>query len=483
MGARSLFFIIFFTVPGLILVWTEGCSQMKSAATEGALFSSSDKNICSQAYAPTVNLSAKTTDNEEFVAPFAQQKVLLDSAVSGKTLSSYKGKTVEVLLKTACTPQPGSLSSSLYAKQTDHVGDSFSVTYQIENDWTREEVHTQADEDPCVLGLTWPGRIRTSSLELPDVNDTQISRQESLGFTNYAHAYDYLVKKQQSTSTIRVGLVDTGIDCSHTDLAQQLVSNCGRNILNSALLPTDSSGHGTHVGGIVSAHTNNSSGVAGIAGSSSKLYAIKIIDVDEGNSTDAYNGIQHAIFQGVAVINLSIQASGRLPTVEQAIADAVNAGIVVVMAAGNTGSELGTDVIISPAIMGYQLRGAITVGSVDARSGKLSYFSNFGDKVEIAAPGSLDSNNDYGIYSTYSNNSYQRLQGTSQAAPVITGAVALVVQFLRQNGKSYSAADIENIVGSSTDLYPTLNVKNGRVLNFSKLVRNTYAFSGIPLCD
>ncbi len=490
MGARSFFLILFITIPGFILVWTEGCSQMKSTTAENSLFSSSDKDICSQAYKPTIRVAAKTMSDdadEMYISPFAQQKVLLSSDFSAKSVASYKGQTVEVLLKTKCTPSENAMSAPLYIDNEDQPTDretgSFATLYQIENDWSLEEISAHADEDPCIVGLTWPGIVRTATLELPTVNDTQLSRQEQLSFTNYDHAYQYLVSKQLSSSTIKVGLIDTGIDCQHSDLAQQLVSTCGYNVLNTTQAPTDNDGHGSHVGGIIGARTNNSLGVAGIAGPSSQLYAIKVIDVTQGSSTSATNGIQHAIAQGVAVINVSLEASGTLPDVEQAIFDAVEAGIVVVMAAGNSGSYLGRDVTVSPALVGYQLSGAITVGSVDARSGALSSFSNFGDKVEIAAPGSLDSSSNYGVYSTSRSNTYQRLQGTSQAAPVVTGAVALVVQFLRQNGKSYTPADVENIIVNSADSYSTVNVKNGRVLNFSKLVRNTYAFAGIPLCN
>jgi subtilisin family serine protease len=303
--------------------------------------------------------------------------------------------------------------------------------------------------------------------------------------SDFKHAYDYLIRKQ-NIAFAEVAVIDSGIDCAHSDLVDNLVSGCGINMINTNLPPQDESfGHGTHVAGLIGAVNNNALGTVGVAGNQVRIHAFKVLGANATSATYTFNAIQQAILQNVDVINLSLVGDNpqiRIAILEQAVADAVASGIVVVMAAGNHSLYLGQEALVSPAMVGSTLNGAIAVGSLDASNGLLSTFSNFGDNVEIATAGAISSTSaNGGVYSLAPNSSYQRMFGTSQAAPIVSGAAALVVQFLKQNNINYSPADVEQILLASTDKVPIL-IQGGRSLNFSKLVRNTYDFAGIQIC-
>ncbi len=471
--------------PIIIMVISESCSKMES--TDGSLSGiySSDTNVCSDIYKPTIQLTSKLQNNQGYTNPFENQKVHLENSSFNKSTSTLQNQTVIVVLHTQCQSQPGSLSDRiLKANPNEHLLPSQQAfNYVIEENWDLSNLEDAAHSDSCVVGITPPHQVTTSTLPLPATSDSHLSKLTHLGFTNYTHAYEHFVKKQTSVNTL-VAVIDAGAECSHPDLASNLVANCGYNLLSPGQPPADaSSGHGSHVAGLIGAVGNNGQGTLGVAGAI-RIQALKVLGNTATDVTYTFNGIQYAVAQNADVINLSLTGSNsqqRILSLEQAVADAVASGVVVVMAAGNHSLRLGTDAFVSPAMVGALVNGAITVGSVDAQSGRLSSFSNFGNQVEIAAPGAVDTLSDNGLYSLAPGRSYQRLMGTSQSAPIVSGAAALVIQFLKQKAVAYSPADIERIIMHSTDSAPIL-VNGGRSLNFSKLVRNTYEYAGINLC-
>ncbi len=470
------------------MIIAESCSKMESSDGSLTGLYSSDTNVCSDTYKPTIQLNTKSQSTASYVNPFEQHKVHLSKNGLSKSTSTLIDQTVIVMLHTQCQPELDSLSDRVLKASPDQefLPTQQAFSFEINEDWSVSELEKAAESDPCIVGVTPPDQVTTTRLALPTTSDTHLEKLDHLGFTNYTHAYEYLVKKQTSANSI-VSVIDTGVECSHPDLVGNLVSNCGFNLLNSSQQPLDvSSGHGSHVAGLIGAVGNNNAGTLGVSGTI-RIQALKVLSDSATSATYTYNGIQYAITQNVDVINLSLTGTNsqqRILTLEQAVADAVAAGIVVVMAAGNHALQLGTDAFVSPAMAGSLINGAITVGSLDSQSGRLSTFSNFGNQVEIAAPGAINSYSSgtiTGLYSLAPGRTYQRLMGTSQAAPIVTGAVALVIQFLKQKRVPYSPADIERIITQSTDSAPIL-VNGGRSLNFSKLVRNTYEYAGINLC-
>ncbi len=228
-----------------------------------------------------------------------------------------------------------------------------------------------------------------------------------------------------------VAVVDTGIDYTHPDLGGCLGPGCrvlgGYDFVNQDADPKDDDGHGTHVAGIVAANGS----LKGMA-PDAHLLAFKVLDEwGEGTASDVIAGIERALDpdndpatpDGADVINLSLGGSGDPDDpVSQAVDNAAEAGVVVVVAAGNSG-RLGYSTIESPGCA----RRAITVGATN-KADSLQAFSSKGPaavtdgiKPDIVAPGAF-------INSTLPGGAYAPFSGTSMAAPHVAGAAALLRQ-------------------------------------------------------
>jgi len=216
----------------------------------------------------------------------------------------------------------------------------------------------------------------------------------------------------------KVGIVDTGVDAGHPDLAPNLTSS-GATCVGGCVAdnPTDIDGHGTHVAGIAAAAANNGLGVAGLA-FSSPIVAVRVFhdDPTEGliaSDADVADGIVWTEQHGARVINLSLGAPAYSLTICNAIVTAINTyHVVVVAAAGNSGSSAATYPASCPGVIGVA-----ATNSSDASAP----FSNYGaPNVFVSAPG-------VSILSTYPGNSYATMDGTSMASPYVTGLAALLL--------------------------------------------------------
>ena len=169
--------------------------------------------------------------------------------------------------------------------------------------------------------------------------------------------------------------------------------------------------HGTHVAGIAGAVSNNGTGMASI-GYSVKILAVKIADDANGNLSGALDGVYYAMQSGADVINMSWGILNDVVTFKTIISQAATSGIVLVAAAGNDGDQT----LHYPAAYPE----TISVGATDQNDQKAS-FSNFGSTIDVMAPG-------VGIYSTLpeNNNTYGSYNGTSMAAPLVSGLAGLV---------------------------------------------------------
>ena len=219
-----------------------------------------------------------------------------------------------------------------------------------------------------------------------------------------------------------VAVVDSGVDASHPDLAGRLLP--GWDFVQNDGTPQDENGHGTHVTGIIAADAGNGVGVEGVA-PGARILPLRALDADgNGTSTDIAKAIDYARTHGANVINLSlgdvIPASVVSdPDFDAAIGRALDAGVVVVAAAGNDGLP----VCEQPSGNGRLL----CVGAVDKR-GMRSFYSSFGDGVGVMAPGgSTLPLPDEDVLSTWNDGKYAELAGTSQAAPHVSGVAALLV--------------------------------------------------------
>ena len=210
---------------------------------------------------------------------------------------------------------------------------------------------------------------------------------------------------------VKVAVMDSGIDYTHPDLN---VSG-GINFVDSNSNYYDGDGHGTHVAGTIAAQKNGI-GVIGVA-PYVKLYAVKILDDNgDGYISDSIKGFEWCINNGIRVINVSAGfpknaiSNTLLQQLENVIARAYNQGIVIVCSAGNNYGD-----VEYPAA----LPEVIAVSATDDND-NLADFSSRGPEVDIAAPG-------VEILSTVPGG-YDSYDGTSMAAPHVTGAVALLIQ-------------------------------------------------------
>jgi len=224
---------------------------------------------------------------------------------------------------------------------------------------------------------------------------------------------------------VDIAILDTGIDLDHTDL--NVVHE--KSFIPEATHADDDHGHGTHLAGIAAAK-DNSFGIIGIA-PGARLWAIKVLESSGmGDISTLIKGLdyinKYSDQVDVAVLSLGCECeSGAL---DIAISNSVKAGITIVVAAGNEGKDAST---FTPA----NNPDVITVSAIADSDGKcggkgpstpygaddtLASFSNFGNVVDMAAPG-------VEIYSTFKSNSYAKLTGTSMAAPHVAGAAALYI--------------------------------------------------------
>lgn len=206
---------------------------------------------------------------------------------------------------------------------------------------------------------------------------------------------------------IKIGIIDTGISTRHPDLIANLKG--GVNTINPLKSFNDDNGHGSHVAGIVAA-LNNTLGVVGAA-PAADLYAIKVLNRNgSGFLSDVIEGVQWAIANGMRVVNLSLGTASDIQSFHDAVTAANNAGVVVVAAAGNSGGAVNFPAAYPEVI---------AVSATDANN-NLATFSSRGPEVDLAAPG-------VSIFSTYKDDKYATLSGTSMASPHAAGAAALVL--------------------------------------------------------
>ncbi|MBI2919062.1 MAG: S8 family peptidase [Chloroflexi bacterium] len=247
---------------------------------------------------------------------------------------------------------------------------------------------------------------------------------------------------------VKVAIIDTGISKSHPDLVDNLKGGVNFVFQKGSVDPTkwdDDNGHGSHVAGTVAA-VDNTVGVVGVA-SQAHLYAVKVLDRrGSGYISDVIDGIYWARNNGMQVINMSLGCNCPSDTLQQAVDDAYAAGVVVVAAAGNSGTSDGSgDTVIYPA----KYDSVIAVAATDSNDAR-AWWSSTGPAVELAAPG-VD------IYSTWKGTGYNTISGTSMASPHAAGTAALVLasavlaQFDLDGNGTYSAAEVRAALKATAD--------------------------------
>ena len=239
--------------------------------------------------------------------------------------------------------------------------------------------------------------------------------------------------------SIRVAVVDTGIDYGHPDRPTNLT--LGPDYGDGDADPFDTIGHGTHVAGILAAATNNGRGVAGVAPGSSVL-AVKVFNSTTGSASQyaVANGITYATDWGAKVINLSLGGQWYLQVMQDAVNYALSNGRLVVAAAGND-YDRGNPISYPAAFPGVMAVAA--TGPNDEHA----HYSEAGDWVSIAAPGGDTVSSGFGgILSTVPAGSYAGYTGTSMAAPHVSGLAALIWSV----NPNLTSAQVRSIIESTS---------------------------------
>lgn len=315
-------------------------------------------------------------------------------------------------------------------------------------------------------------------------NDPGYGTQTYLTKVMAPQAWDVL----RNASNVVIGIVDSGSDLQHEDLAGNIyinaadpingidddgdgyvdnyygwdfVGNSASTMIadNNPNVTSDTTDHGVHVSGIASAVSNNAKGVASIA-FNAKLLIVKAGADNNGRSIyKGYEGIKYAADHGASIINCSWGGPGGGQFGQEMIDYAIAKGCLVVAAAGNDN----TDVPDYPSAY----KGVFSVASVTTGDVKSS-FSNYGYTVDISAPGSS-------IYNTLFGSKYGFKSGTSMASPLVASAAALV----KAKYPSYNGLQIGEVLRTTADPIDNLNTTyigklgKGRLNVYNALIQTT----------
>ena len=249
-------------------------------------------------------------------------------------------------------------------------------------------------------------------------NITKLKNEWSTNKTALNVLSNYLKDNQDE---VIVAVVDTGVEITHELLKDRLIS--GYDFIDHDDIANDKNGHGTHVAGIVAANTPENI----------KIMPIRAMDkYGYGYDSVLALGVYYAVKQGADVINLSFGGIGYSKYLDEALNYALDNNVLVVASAGNDSEDVSK---FFPA----SKEEIIVVSSINELN-DISLFSNYGNSIDICAPGSS-------IYSSSLDNQYSYMSGTSFASPFISSALALI----KLEDKNRSPKEIEKILKMYTD--------------------------------
>ena len=294
------------------------------------------------------------------------------------------------------------------------------------------------------------------------VNDEFTSNQYYLDRTGVKTAWNVA-----RGNNVTVAVINTGIYKGHEDIAGKIAGNYNTytgNFGQTAYNGTnDNMGYGSHIAGIIAATGNNKKGITGVA-YGSKIISVKALEKNlitrrpEGSTESIIKAINKAVSSDARVVHIS--SEGARPyydaLYEAAVNNAVNKGVVVVVAAGDDMKELSKIKPTATQQTNYYspacFDNVITVSSLKEENSELSDSSNYGDGViDIAAPGEFILSIGIGY-----KDDYTRIKGTSQSAAIVAGTAAII---LSANPQLRKAKDISTVnmvktilKGTATDL-------------------------------
>ena len=257
-----------------------------------------------------------------------------------------------------------------------------------------------------------------------------------------------------------VGSIDTGVDFQHSEFTGRLIA--GYDWYSNDDDPSDQDGHGTHTTGTMAGSTV---GVAGVSGAAPHVtvYVQRVCGRRGCPVSAIASAIRAAADYGVVAMNLSLSGRSESKAESDAIIYAVGKNALVIASAGNDG----TSAIGCPACD----TNAISVASTTWQD-ELAAYSNYGSGLDIAAPGGYCYSNttpEGCIYSAYLGGGYAWLQGTSMAAPQVTGTAAIVASVTGFRGNQLRS----RILSSADDIGASSTFGNGRLNSYHAVTGKT----------
>ena len=345
----------------------------------------------------------KKSKEIELTSPYQTMRLIAKLKNSNSDLKKYKAKDI---IKG---------SDNISVLQFDSIEETKLACEQIKKD--NIAVYVEPD---CY--------IATDS-NIKEKTDAKAQSYNSWGVENIeADKYAEYLQKQNLNNSVTVGVVDSGIDYGHSFFSNRIVSG-GYDFVNSDNYSYDDNGHGTHVSGTIVDCTPQLP---------VKILPVKVLDYNgRGTGLNIANGVKYATNRGVRVINFSIGMDSHNSYLHDAINYAISKNVAVVVSAGNDNKNT---YYACPSDMTQ----VIVVSAIDSSGTKCS-FSNYGDTVDVAAPGE-------NIYSAYPGGGYEYMSGTSMAAPHVSAVCAMY----RLNNPQLSVGQVESLVEKNTkDLGPS----------------------------
>jgi len=361
---------------------------------------------------------------------------------NNNTLVNQGFQIVDSLLDNEANTLQAEENQQLREKVVENMGWVYLMEYDSSDYNSVEEAETALEKSLEEEGLTV--RHISQNEEVHATESAVIDNTVADLHPNQAWHYEMVNAPgaweiTNGSSDVSIAVLDTGIDHNHQSLSDFVRTDLGANFVggNNTM---DYQGHGTHVAGTVASYGS----VSGVM-QEAALIPVKVLGDDgSGSIFGIIEGVLHAVSVDADVINMSLGGGGFNASFNEAVQTAVNSGTIVVAASGNEYQSS----ISYPAA--YE--SVIAVGSVTSNKTR-SPFSNYGDGLELMAPGS-------NIYSTVPNNGYSSLSGTSMASPHVAGVAGL----LRAADPDATVTEVREAMNETADsVGSTLEYGNGIV--------------------
>jgi len=377
----------------------------------------------------------------------------------------------------------------------------------LANDIPHDELWKQMKEDPCIGGVTVLDQSNAYAGTLGSHPPGSSAYLQANGFIAARPSLDPMITTS-ANSRVVVATIDTGFDLMNED-AMTMSPNlegsnraapkfCGAgktcNPPELPDIPQDTMGHGTAAASIITANPTNWKGMIGLAGRNTALLPLKMIrseqDLQYLRASDLYQAIKAAVNAGADVINMNMSLVGREgerllcnPAIGFEIYKALEQDVFFVFSAGNGIKVDGNNKLVpgpltspkddrpavfgsnaAPGCWGRYFKGVLSVAALKTGTQELARFSNYGEAVEIAAPGT-------GIATYGLDNEIYGHDGTSFAAPQVAAAAALVINFAKQHSWYYDPWWVEDVILNASPQKDSLKQKftGGRSLDFVAL--------------